>query len=457
VGKSTRELKEAAGRAYEEGKWKRAGELYKTLLPEVGDDAAVLHRAGEVFRKLSQPALAVDCFAREALVYGRQGFLLKGIAVCKLILQMTPDHASTQNMLAGLYAEQRQQATGHGTSQPPLARPVERPAPRTAAGEIDTSVPDSDEALEPVSPTGDRILPRGAPLDTLELSRAVPGAERLPESGAIAIPELAPPTGPLTLPQTPLFSALQAADLAWLIERVRLVSLDKGEVVFAQGDVGEALYAIARGCVGVRHTTLDGTTLEVARLAEGSFFGEIALLTDHPRLCTVTTGEPTELIEIDRNVVSDLLMRSPRALGVLVQFLRERLTNTLLQTAPLFQRFPAPDRRALLTLFRFLEVGSGRVLIQEGRHGDSMFLVVAGECEVLTGGELLAALHPGDLFGEISLLDQVPATATVRTTRKSYVLELSRQAWSEVMMTHPQMLEYASDLADKRRRTLPLG
>ena len=45
-------------------------------------------------------------------------------------------------------------------------------------------------------------------------------------------------------------------------------------------------------------------------------------------------------------------------------------------------------------------------------------------------------------------------SATVRTATKCYLLQLPREAWNEVIVTHPQVLEYASEVADSRQTRL---
>ena len=63
---------------------------------------------------------------------------------------------------------------------------------------------------------------------------------------------------------------------------------------------------------------------------------------------------------------------------------------------------------------------------------------------------MLARLGSGEVFGEMSLLSGAPARATVRALRDSVVLRLPPEAWQELMMTHPQILEVVSNLSAER-------
>jgi CRP-like cAMP-binding protein len=103
--------------------------------------------------------------------------------------------------------------------------------------------------------------------------------------------------------------------------------------------------------------------------------------------------------------------------------------------------------------FQFLELEAGAVLIEEGKRADGLFVLLSGEAEVIRkAGERLAVLQAGDVFGEMSLLTQQPAVATVRTTKKAFALEMPADRFTQTVMVHPQVLMYVSELADERRR-----
>jgi CRP-like cAMP-binding protein len=127
-----------------------------------------------------------------------------------------------------------------------------------------------------------------------------------------------------------------------------------------------------------------------------------------------------------------------------------------MDTSPLFAAFSAEERFTLGAQFRFLEIDAGVRLVEEGQPGEMLFVLLAGRASVVRAGEAIATLGPGDLFGEISLLDRVPATATVELTTKAFVLGLPRAVFAQVIVTHPPLLDYVGELADTRKRALRL-
>jgi CRP-like cAMP-binding protein len=246
------------------------------------------------------------------------------------------------------------------------------------------------------------------------------------------------------LPKTPFFSVLTAPLLRMAIERVRLIGLAAGEVLFSQGDPGDDLFVVAWGEVAVL------VPQEVARLSEGDFFGEIALLADRPRTATVRAVVDSQVLAFDRALLSDLVEGLPELLVVLLRFLRERLVATLAETSALFAPFTALERLALAARFQFLEVDEGLRMIEEGGKSAGLFVLLAGEAQAIVGGQVIARLVPGEVFGEISLITGQPSTASVTAACKSFLLFLPRADFAEVIMTHPQVLEYLSTLVEAR-------
>jgi CRP-like cAMP-binding protein len=71
---------------------------------------------------------------------------------------------------------------------------------------------------------------------------------------------------------------------------------------------------------------------------------------------------------------------------------------------------------------------------------------------VSKGGQSLAQLREGELFGEMSLLQKTPATATVTASRNTSLLRLPREDFDTLILTHPQILALVSELSETRQR-----
>jgi CRP-like cAMP-binding protein len=118
----------------------------------------------------------------------------------------------------------------------------------------------------------------------------------------------------------------------------------------------------------------------------------------------------------------------------------------LLATTDLFRHF---SRSALEILApRFLERTylKGQVLFHEGDPGNSLWVLVTGLVKVSVASSkgdemLLVTLAPPETFGELSLIDGSPRSATVEVVETSRVLILGRDVWSSLMRDDPAFTE----------------
>ncbi|NBC43748.1 cyclic nucleotide-binding domain-containing protein [Corallococcus exiguus] len=254
------------------------------------------------------------------------------------------------------------------------------------------------------------------------------------------------------LPSIPLFSDLPRDAFIQLFERCPLRRFGPGERILAQGSHGDAFYVICEGNVRVFREE-DGRRQDLATLEVGAFFGEMALLSGAPRAASVeSASDDTQVLEISAAVLATLSRSHPPVAKALKKFCRERLLANVMNSSALFRPFNRKDRRNLVERFRARDVERGEVIIREGDATDGLYVVLSGEVEVHKGGQRLSTLKEGDLFGEISLLQKTPATATVEATRHTTLLRLPREDFDSLISSHPQVLMLVSDLSDERLR-----
>jgi len=123
-----------------------------------------------------------------------------------------------------------------------------------------------------------------------------------------------------------------------------------------------------------------------------------------------------------------------------------------LAARPLFSGLSQRELRSIAALGTGLEVQAGHVLTEEGSHGREAFLILSGTARCLVGGVEVAVLGPGDLFGEVSLLDGAPRSATVVADSDMSVTDFERQEFIALVGVSPKIaLKLLAALATRLR------
>ena len=105
----------------------------------------------------------------------------------------------------------------------------------------------------------------------------------------------------------------------------------------------------------------------------------------------------------------------------------------------LFEGFNKTDLRHLLDVAKVVHHGAGHTIITEGDKGAGLQLIIAGEARVVRGGRTAARLGPGDIFGEMALIDGGPRTATVIADSEMTTLGISGWDFRAVVRNRPAM------------------
>ena len=122
----------------------------------------------------------------------------------------------------------------------------------------------------------------------------------------------------------------------------------------------------------------------------------------------------------------------------------------LLRAIELFNPLPQPAFELVANRLIPLRAPAGAPVIREGEPGDRFFVLEEGRAVVTVGGREIARLGPGDHFGEIALLRDVPRTATVTAETEVGLLALEREDFLAAVTGSRPSAEAAAALVDRR-------
>jgi F420-non-reducing hydrogenase small subunit len=279
----------------------------------------------------------------------------------------------------------------------------------------------------------------------------------------------------------------------------------KGEVIFNQGDPGDTMYIIQSGAIEISHRQGDNKKV-LALLERGDFFGEMALIDKHPRTAAAAAISRSRLLPLTRISLMDRIRHDPSVVIHLLKTLCERINNTnrMMQSivegnedlrmilekgrlspdetpepaaADTDKKSPSPpqeksrngkgdgDTNILHPSMEFsvnrrecLSYEKGDFVFRQGDPGDSLFIVIEGGIEISQGADLekhvLATLHPGEFFGEMSLITDQPRMADATSVSQTLLLPVRKRDFLERIKAEPELALYILQGLIIRLRTM---
>ena len=126
-----------------------------------------------------------------------------------------------------------------------------------------------------------------------------------------------------------------------------------------------------------------------------------------------------------------------------------------LSKVPLFSPLSQKELEFVASRTDEVDVPAGKRLITQGQPGDTFYVLLDGEAAVVIDDKPRRTMETGDFFGEISMLDRGPATATVVTTTPARAMVMSHAQFRDaIKASDPLLSNVIATMAERLRRDL---
>jgi cAMP-dependent protein kinase regulator len=411
---------------------------YQEALEKNSENINVRLKLGDHYAKLGDKAAAIREYTTAAVQYAHDGYLVKAIAVNKIIVRLDPSREEALNRLSDLYFQR-------GIAADPLVQSY-----REAHQQNEVPQQDEEEISEVPTPEDEKPVEEDLPFIDLRAEN-LPGEDVSEDLSAY-------------WEQLPLFAEIADENRQFLQKHAQLRRFQAKAFLFQGEAPPESLFVVLQGTVTLytkdkeQHDTLLDT-LEV-----GNFFGGLSLFApmrqnpnDSPEsnLSAIVQSDECLVLEVPKPILADLAKReSELSETLLMEYYKRKTADVTLARVPLFSFLVPTERRKIGEFLSAANFRKGATIITEGESGDCMYIIKSGQVGVYTtlmeepGVSVikmsqerlhLATLQEGDFFGEQALITKEPRSATIIALSDVQLLKFTKHDLALVVKQHKRV------------------
>jgi CRP-like cAMP-binding protein len=126
--------------------------------------------------------------------------------------------------------------------------------------------------------------------------------------------------------------------------------------------------------------------------------------------------------------------------------------EAFLSRVPIFESCTAAEIASIASVAQENTYGAGQIIVTQGTPGQAFYLITHGRVTIERDGAVLGAFGPGDFFGEMSLLDSAPRSATIRALEETRCLMLSSWDFKALLERTPSIAIRLLEVLSRRLR-----
>jgi predicted acylesterase/phospholipase RssA/CRP-like cAMP-binding protein len=264
-----------------------------------------------------------------------------------------------------------------------------------------------------------------------------------------------------SLRSTALCSDLSEEDFQELAATLERFTLTEGEILFRQGDPGDAMYLVVTGRLVASTKAEDNRETVVGEIGPGEPVGEMHVVAGGTRTADVRAVSDSNLAKLSVSSFKKLSERTPSLAKAVTDMMRRRWRTTQLALI-LPSLFGPVDQSVLKDVedqIQWRRLERRQILFRQGDPAGSLFLIVSGRLQAVVTGddgndEIVAEIARGESVGEMAVITGESRSATIHAVRDSELVEFSASAFGRIVTHHPQMLmSITRILTDRLRKT----
>jgi CRP-like cAMP-binding protein len=249
----------------------------------------------------------------------------------------------------------------------------------------------------------------------------------------------------------PLFNYFNQELLNVIIGKSELKEYSKGTPVIVQGEEGKNLFVLLSGSLQVEKRHTSNRPKALAEIYPPSIFGEIAVIEEVRRAADVVATSPSIVLEVPAKLLRQLAEES-QYIRELDSFRNAIMVSQFFSSAPVFRDISESVVHLFTAKGKIESFEKDQIIFKQGDPGDGFYLLLRGSVGVSVNGRPIARIQQGGFFGEVSMIADVPRTATIYALEGTQILKINRDAFWEILSHDITMAMFIESVGEMRIR-----
>lgn len=248
---------------------------------------------------------------------------------------------------------------------------------------------------------------------------------------------------------TNLFDHLNQDEFSELISHMQVIRFKADELIFAEGSIGDAFYIVAKGSVRVFTRNITKEKIVLARLDEGSYFGEQALIghADKSRNASIEAITDTKLIKIGAEYIAKVLQKDLFLKEKLINAGKQQLFDNIVKIVDAYdslQTYMQSHTDDIMTYNKH------ELIFKKNDKSDYAYIILEGSVDLeieQDGGIKNIILVKGHIFGELAVMRDFDRKNRAAAREYTRLIRIHKDIFKKYYQENPKVQKLLSILS----------